>query len=204
VADAHVCEIAAGASLKPEKHLFEELTLILRGKGATEVWNEGGKKNTFEWQEGSLFALPLNACHQYFNGSAGEPVRYLSVTDAPLVLNRFRNLDFVFNCPFNFIDRYDSSPQYFVAQGKEYSDTILKTNFVPDVQTVPLVDDLRVNSRPILEFLNTNRKEIPFDEEDPRVREDFVQALAREGVALEMASRSVWIENTENKLRSRR
>ena len=53
--DCYICEIAPGQSLKPQKHLFEEVIYILKGRGATTIWNEGGKKQTFEWQEGSLF-----------------------------------------------------------------------------------------------------------------------------------------------------
>ncbi|MBI4527573.1 MAG: cupin domain-containing protein [Deltaproteobacteria bacterium] len=153
VDDAHICEIAPAGALNPEKHLFEELILILNGKGATEIWNEGGEKRTFEWQEGSLFAIPLNCWHRHFNGSGSEPVRYLAITDAPFVLNRFRNLEMVFNCSFVFADRYDGSPDYFNAQGKEHSDAILETNFVPDVRTIPLVEDPHIRSHRFRRFL---------------------------------------------------
>jgi gentisate 1,2-dioxygenase len=97
------------------------------------VWHEGEPKLTFEWQEGSLFAVPLNCWHQHFNGSGSEPARYLALTDAPLVMNRFRNLDFVFNCNYQFRDRYTFSEDYFAAKAEEFSDAILKTNFIPDV-----------------------------------------------------------------------
>ncbi|HWO43223.1 MAG TPA: hypothetical protein VNO43_15580, partial [Candidatus Eisenbacteria bacterium] len=57
---AYVCEIAAGRSTRPQKHLFEELIFVLRGSGATTVWNEGEKPLSFEWKRGSLFSPPLN------------------------------------------------------------------------------------------------------------------------------------------------
>src|SRR3990170_2342651 len=56
----YVVEIPAGGALEPEKHLYDELIYILRGRGLSEVWHEGQPKRTFEWGEGSLFAIPLN------------------------------------------------------------------------------------------------------------------------------------------------
>lgn len=77
--DAYICEIPAGKSLKPQRHLFEEMIFIVEGRGAISVWTDKGKKQTFEWQFGSLFSPPLNTWHQHFNGSGSEPVRYLAL-----------------------------------------------------------------------------------------------------------------------------
>jgi quercetin dioxygenase-like cupin family protein len=153
VADAHICEIPPGGRLNPEKHLFEEIVLVIQGRGATTVWNEGEPRLTFEWQPGSLFALPLNSWHQLYNGSGSEPVRYLAFTDAPLVLNRFRSLDFVFGCTHAFRDRYTYSEDYFSATGKDYSDAILKTNFVPDVISARLVAGPRLSNHGFRRYL---------------------------------------------------
>ena len=54
--DAYVCEIPPGESLKPQRHLYEEMIYILEGQGATTVWNENGSRQSFEWREGSLFS----------------------------------------------------------------------------------------------------------------------------------------------------
>jgi len=156
VSDAQICEIPTGGQQNPEKHIFEELIFVVQGRGATTVWNEGEPKLTFEWQEGSLFAIPLNSWHQHFNGSGSQPARYLAVTDAPIILNRFRNLDFVFGCDFLFRDRYTFSEDYFAASGQEYSDAILKTNFVPDVMTTPLVPSPRLSSHGFRRFHLSN------------------------------------------------
>ena len=71
----YVCEIPRGAALNPENHLYEELIYILKGVGATEIWSAGDDKRKmhFEWQPGSLFAIPLNTRHRMINGS-NEPV----------------------------------------------------------------------------------------------------------------------------------
>ncbi|MGH7198303.1 MAG: cupin, partial [Candidatus Omnitrophota bacterium] len=44
-----VAEIPPGGALQPERHIYEEIICILDGQGATEVWQEGGKKSLFEW-----------------------------------------------------------------------------------------------------------------------------------------------------------
>lgn len=76
--DCYICEIPPGASLKPQRHLFEEWIYVIKGMGATSIWNEGGAKQSFEWQEGSLFSPPLNAWHQHFN-TGSYPARYIAL-----------------------------------------------------------------------------------------------------------------------------
>jgi len=137
--DAYVCEIPPGSSLRPQKHLFEEMILVLNGGGKTEVWNEGGSKVTCEWQEGSLFAVPLNAWHQHSN-TGDQPARYLAVTDAPPVIDLFHNDDFIFNNPFVFSDRFNGEEDYFSGKGSVFGERIWDTNFVPDVETFELQD----------------------------------------------------------------
>src|ERR1700752_959477 len=46
VSDAHICELAPGGQHNPEKHMFEELIFVIRGRGATSVWREGEPKLT--------------------------------------------------------------------------------------------------------------------------------------------------------------
>src|SRR3954464_1725074 len=58
--DCYVCEIPAGGKLEPQRQLYEEMLLILGGRGSTTVWNDSGARITFEWKQGAIFAIPLN------------------------------------------------------------------------------------------------------------------------------------------------
>lgn len=136
--DTYICEIPPGGSLKPQRHLYEEMIFILNGRGATTIWNEAGPKRTLEWQEGSLFAPPLNAWHQHFNGSGEKPVRYLGVTQAPLFINLCNDLDFIFNNPYAFKKRFSGKDEFFSAKGKFFSGRIWESNFIPDVRAFRL------------------------------------------------------------------
>src|SRR5712672_4453100 len=89
--DCYVCEIPPGGKLAPQRQLFEEMILVLSGRGSSTVWNDAGQRITFEWKTGSLFAIPLNTWHQHFNGSGREPARYVAVTNAPAVINLYRS-----------------------------------------------------------------------------------------------------------------
>jgi quercetin dioxygenase-like cupin family protein len=130
--NAFVCSIPPGESLKPQKHLFEEMVYVLEGKGATTVWQENGPKQSFEWQKGSLFAIPLNAWYQHFNGQGDQEARLLGVTNAPLLINLYHREDFVIDNPYVFPDRFGGENGYFSGRGRLYKDRVLETNFVAD------------------------------------------------------------------------
>ena len=65
-----------GKSLAPQRQLFEEMVLVLEGRGSTSIWNDAGKRIIFEWKAGAMFAIPLNCWHRHFNG-AGSGARAL-------------------------------------------------------------------------------------------------------------------------------
>ena len=136
--DSYVMEIPPGKKLEPHRQLFEEMILILEGRGSTTVWNNEGKRITFEWKAGSLFAIPLNAWHQHFNGSGTQAARYVGVTNAPPVVNLYEDLDFLFNCDHDFKNRFNGEPDYFSAKG-EQKGLLLQTNFVADAINLPLI-----------------------------------------------------------------
>jgi len=47
--DAYICEIPPAGQTLPQRHLFEEIVYVAKGRGATSVWQEGVGKVTFEW-----------------------------------------------------------------------------------------------------------------------------------------------------------
>ncbi len=136
--DCYVCEIPPGKKLEPQRQLFEEMVLVLSGRGSTTVWNDEGKRITFEWKAGALFAIPLNCWHQHFNGSGQSPARYVAVTNAPPVINLYEDIDFVFNTKHDFKERFAGEPDYFSAKG-EQKGFLLQTNFVADAVNLPLI-----------------------------------------------------------------
>ncbi len=135
--DCYVCEIPPGKGLAPRRHLYEEMIYVLDGRGSTEVWNDAGKRISFEWKAGAIFAIPLNCWHRHFNGSGRDPARFVAVTNAPVIINAFGDLGFVFNTGYDFKERFDGEPEYFVNKG-EQKGLLLDTNFVADAVNLPL------------------------------------------------------------------
>ncbi len=104
---------------------------ILKGQGATSVWIDPGRKQTFEWQEGSYFAIPMNAWHEHHNASGQDPARYIAMTSAPRVIDTFNNHEFVFENNFVFKDRFNGEDNYFKQTNATQQ---WSTNFVSDVR----------------------------------------------------------------------
>ena len=140
VTGMYVGEIPAGGALQPEKHFYEEVVCILEGNGATEVWQDGGRKQMFEWGPWSLFAPPLNTSHRLINGGR-QPVKYLAVTNAPLIMDVIHNEEFIFNCPYHFADRYSGADGFFEVGQKRHEmgmQHIWETNFIADIQSASI------------------------------------------------------------------
>ena len=139
--DAYICEIPPGGQLKPQRHMYEEMVYITQGHGATTVWQRDGRKHSFEWGPGSLFAMPLNADYQHFNSSGSEAVRYYAVTNCCFVMNLFHSVDYVFNNDYAFTDRFDpEAGDYFSGDGEIFGRFFMTTNFVPNTHTLGLAD----------------------------------------------------------------
>ena len=136
--DCYVCEIPPGKQLEPQRQLYEEMIYVLDGRGSTSVWNDAGQKVSFEWKAGAIFAIPLNTSHQHFNGSGKDAARFVSVTNAPVIINSFGDTDFVYGTAYDFKNRFAGESNYF-ANGGEQKGLLLDTNFVADAINLPLI-----------------------------------------------------------------
>jgi gentisate 1,2-dioxygenase len=136
--DGYVLEIPPKGKTNTEHHMFEEMIFVLSGRGATSITFPDGKKHIFEWEKGSLFAIPLNATHEHYNNDGTRPARFFAVTDAPLVLNLFHDVDFLFQTPFQFKERFDFDQDTWKGTGKFVAKRTWDTNFVPDVMKLKL------------------------------------------------------------------
>jgi mannose-6-phosphate isomerase-like protein (cupin superfamily) len=144
---SYVVEVPGAGALNVEKHMYEEQYLVVEGRGTTEVWQEGGKKHVFEWQKGSLFAIPLNCYHRIVN-AASSPALLLGGTTAPPAMNLYDNDDFIFNNGYTFIDRFNGQDDYFKPTDDLAPDPVRglamrRTNIVPDIVNCELPLDNR-------------------------------------------------------------
>ena len=108
-----VTEIAVGTQTRPERHLFEENLIVLRGEGEVHIWqSDPAKKVVVPFRRGTVVSPPLNTWHEFVN-KGKVPARMAAVTELPLKLDIFRNPDFIFNNNYNFTDRYNGQANYF-------------------------------------------------------------------------------------------
>ena len=57
---SYLIEVSGARALKVERHLYEEIFLVLEGCGTTEVWtDEQAKPDIFEWEKGFYCNLPF-------------------------------------------------------------------------------------------------------------------------------------------------
>jgi quercetin dioxygenase-like cupin family protein len=146
----YVIEVPGSGALNVEKHLYEKIVYVIDGRGTTEVWWDGEEKTTkqtFEWQKGSMFTIPVNAMHRIVNASS-SPALMLCGTSAPNVMNLHDDTNFIFNCPYTFKDRYDGSADYFKPKDDLSPDPVRglamkKTNILPDIVNCELPLDNR-------------------------------------------------------------
>ncbi|MCH6556356.1 MAG: hypothetical protein IH797_07115 [Chloroflexi bacterium] len=140
-----VVEVPPRSALHPQKHMYEERYIVLDGRGSTEVWRNGDTaKTAFEWQQWSVFAIPLNANFQHFNASGDQNARLMSVTTAPTTLRQFHwNEEFIYDCPIAFTDRYGPNSNYYTADGtmwRNNNNHVWESNFVPDAPNMKLFE----------------------------------------------------------------
>jgi oxalate decarboxylase/phosphoglucose isomerase-like protein (cupin superfamily) len=144
----YVLEVPEGGKTRPVKHIYEAFFYILSGYGSTTVTSPDGTARTFEWGPKALFTVPLNCEYQIFNGSGQEPARLSVTNDAPLTINLYHNVDFVFDNPFIFPERMGDD-RHFEGEGEHLqvdrgSNTapvnLWETNFVHDLTSFKLYE----------------------------------------------------------------
>ena len=125
--------------------------MIIAGHGATSVWYDQDRRRSFECQEGSVFAIPANAWHEYF--AMGSAARFVTVTSAPLYMQLFNNNDYIFNNDYQFAERVAAEENYFDGSFSFRSGFDgVETNFIADVspfspKTTPRKSTRRLPSR---------------------------------------------------------
>ncbi len=136
-----VLELPPGGNTRPRNHMFEEVYYVLSGTGSTQVELSDGSKHSFEWNQGSMFAVPLNAKYQHFNGSGQEPARLSSTNNSPMIMNVYHDHEFVFSNDYKFKSR-EGTDNYFSGEGtflpKRPGRHMWETNFVPDLRSFEL------------------------------------------------------------------
>jgi mannose-6-phosphate isomerase-like protein (cupin superfamily) len=140
-AQCFLIDIPGGGSTDPQHHLYEEVVYVLEGRGSTHIELPDGSKHSFEWQPRSMFAIPLNAKHRYFNADGQKRALLASVTDLPLMLKLFHDDSFIFENDHYFKGRVGKDEHYsgegdlkLVRAGQN----MWYTNFVPDLGAIEL------------------------------------------------------------------
>ena len=143
ITTAAILEIPPGGETKPVKHIFEALVYGVRGRGKTIVRAPESPEVAVEWSANSLFSPPLNSVYSHQNLDSSKPLRFLMVSNAPLVLSLYHNERFVFDNPAVFEDRFRGQPEFFADAGRQLGGRVWRTNFVPDVSQFALIDWVR-------------------------------------------------------------
>jgi quercetin dioxygenase-like cupin family protein len=143
----HLVEVPGRGALKPEKHLYEEIYYVVDGRGSTEVWLTESERQTFEWQAGALFSIPINAWHRIVNASA-SPALLLGGTTAPNLFNLMDDAGAIFNNPYEFRNRFSAADDFYAYKTEVERDPVRglamrRTNYIPDAASCELPLDNR-------------------------------------------------------------
>lgn len=139
----HVVEIPPGGTLPAQRHIYEEKYFVVEGEGITQVWQpDSDVKQRFEWNKGSLFAIPINANFEIFN-SGRERALLIVGNTAPVVLGIFDNREFVFENTYPFRERFNEEENYYEPSYDVVPTPVLKraawnTNIIPDIVNTEL------------------------------------------------------------------
>jgi mannose-6-phosphate isomerase-like protein (cupin superfamily) len=134
----YVIEVPPGGVIEPARHMFENHMFVLEGIGTTEIWTgDGERKRMFEWSQGSLFAIPLNAKHRLVNGSNRRAL-LICGNNAPPIFNLFDDVRFMLENDYRPADGIASDSDYFeppkeTLAAPETGRAIWKSRVLPDI-----------------------------------------------------------------------
>jgi mannose-6-phosphate isomerase-like protein (cupin superfamily) len=139
-----VVEVPSRGALKPQKHMYEERYIVLDGRGSVEVWkNKSSVKTSFEYQQWSVFSVPLNANYRIINTSS-SPALLLGVNTAPRMINLYQSKQFIFENEFDFENRFGGNLEDFWKPAEEFEPqpirgrAMITTNLIPEAATTYL------------------------------------------------------------------
>lgn len=92
-----VHEIAAGEAAAPQRHVYDELCVILSGTGETEIETRDGVR-VVAWGPGTVLGAPTNARYRHRN-TGGAPARIAAFNDLRYLMSLYRSERFVFENP---------------------------------------------------------------------------------------------------------
>lgn len=92
-----VHEIAPGKSAAPQRHIYDEIAVVLAGTGETAI-EIGGESRVVAWGPGTVIGAPTNARYRHRNTGSG-PARLICFTDLRYLLSLYRNERFLFDNP---------------------------------------------------------------------------------------------------------
>ena len=131
-------EVPARGALKPQRHFYEERYIVVEGRGSVEVWkNRSDAKTSFEYQQWSVFSIPLNANFRITNTSS-SPALLIGVNTAPRAMNQYQSKQFVFENDFDFESRFGGNLEDYWKPGEDFEPqpvrgrAMITTNLIPD------------------------------------------------------------------------
>jgi mannose-6-phosphate isomerase-like protein (cupin superfamily) len=133
-----VVEVPARGALKPQRHMFEERYIVIEGRGSVEVWkNRSDVKTAFEYQQWSVFSVPLNANFRITNTSSA-PALLIGVNTAPRSINMYQSKQYIFENDFDFENRFGGNLEDYWKPGEDFEPqpvrgrAMITTNLIPD------------------------------------------------------------------------
>ncbi len=75
-----IAEIPPGKAGVKHRHFNEAMIYVLSGHGHSVIDDQ-----RFDWGEGDVISVPLYSWHQHYNDDPEKPVRYIGVTNIPLL-----------------------------------------------------------------------------------------------------------------------